>query len=72
MVVAQGEMVMGQELEAIEITVTTKDCHTMYTAICDAIQHWPGSPARPAQEQEDLLQLKTFWFSILCEIAFEK
>ena len=28
---------MGQELEAIEITVTTKDCHTMYTAICDAI-----------------------------------
>ena len=58
MVVAQGEMVMGQELEAIEITVTTKDCHTMYTAICDAIQHWPGSPARPAQEQEDLKQLK--------------
>ena len=39
--------------------------------ICDAIQHRPGSPARLAQEQVNLQQMKTFLFSILCEASLD-
>ena len=44
---------------------------TLYDGICDAIQMWPGAPARPAGQQEDYLQMKTFLFSLLCEASLE-
>ena len=56
----------------IEISMSIEDCRTMYTAVCDAIQYWPGSPARPAEEQEKLYQLKLFLFSIMCEDSLNK
>ena len=55
----------------VEIEISIEDCRTLYTAVCDAIQHWPGSPARPAQEQIKLQQMKTFLFSILCEASLD-
>ena len=55
----------------VEIEISIEDCRTLYTAVCDAIQHWPGPPARPAQEQIKLQQMKTFLFSILCEASLD-
>jgi hypothetical protein len=55
----------------VEMEMSVEDCRTLYTAVCDAIQYWPGSPARPAQEQVNLQQMKTFLFSILCEASLD-
>ena len=55
----------------VEISISVEDCRTLYTAVCDAIQYWPGSPARPAEEQEKLHHMKLFLFSIMCEAALD-
>ena len=52
--------------------MSVADCRTLYTAVCDAINAWPGSPARPAEEQEKMRQLKYFLFSILAEASLEE
>ena len=53
----------------VEIDMSIEDCRVLYQAVCDAIEKWPGSPARPADEQEKYRQLKFFLFSILCEAS---
>ena len=55
----------------VEINISIEDCRTLYTAVCDAIQYWPGSPARPAEEQEKLHHMKLFLFSIMCEASLD-
>jgi len=55
----------------VEMEMSVEDCRTLYTAVCDAIQYWPGSPARPPEEQVNLQQMKTFLFSILCEASLD-
>ena len=59
-------------MDAVVVEISVRDCRVMYQATCDAIQHWPGSPQRDAEEQQSLLQMKTFWFSILCEAMYNK
>lgn len=60
-----------REVVKVEIEISIEDCRVLYTAICDAIQYWPGSPARPAEEQERMQQMKLFLFSILCEASLD-
>lgn len=55
-----------------ELELSIEDCRTLYTAVCDAIQYWPGSPARPPEEQVKLQQMKLFLFSIMCEASLDK
>ena len=55
----------------VEMQMSIEDCRTLYTAVCDAIRYWPGAPARPAEEQEKLMQMKTFLFSIMCEASLD-
>jgi hypothetical protein len=55
----------------VEMEMSLEDCRLLYTAVCDAINAWPGSPARPAEEQVNLQQMKTFLFSILCEASLD-
>ncbi len=55
----------------IQAEFDTKSLRTLYDATCDAIEYWPGSPARPAQQQIDYYQMKTFLFSMLCESSLE-
>ena len=55
----------------VEIDMSLEDCRTLYTAVCDAIRWWPGSPARPPEEQEKLQQMKLFLFSIICEASLD-
>lgn len=53
------------------ITVNAEVCRTLYQAVCDALEVWPGSPARPAEQQEQYRQMKLFLFSIICEANYE-
>tara|TARA_B100000902_G_C26900212_1_gene711728 strand:- start:387 stop:587 length:201 start_codon:yes stop_codon:yes gene_type:complete len=39
----------------------------LYDHVCYAIQTWPGSPARPPEEQEYLMILKTRLFAMIME-----
>lgn len=56
----------------INATFDVKTIRTLYDAVCDAIQYWPGSPARPAEQQEDYQQLKVILFSMLCECSIHE
>ena len=56
----------------VELEMSVADCRTLYTAVCDAINAWPGSPARPAEEQVQMRQLKYFLFSILAEASLDE
>ena len=62
--VSQGEMVIECQLDLLTV-------RTLYDAVCDAIQMWPGAPARPAHQQEDYLRMKQFLFALLCEASLE-
>ena len=42
----------------------------LYDHVCYSIQMWPGSPARPAEEQEYLVQLKNRLFAMLADYNF--
>lgn len=51
--------------------MSIEDCRVLYQAVCDAINAWPGSPARPPEEQENYQQMKLFLFSIMCEASLD-
>ena len=51
--------------------MSIEDCRTLYQAVCDALEKWPGSPARPPEEQEKFKQMKYFLFSIMCEASID-
>jgi hypothetical protein len=59
----QGEWVMEMHMGHDEVRM-------LYNHVCYAIQTWPGSPARPAEEQEYLQILKTRLFAMLTEYTF--
>tara|TARA_B100002019_G_scaffold209999_1_gene182596 strand:- start:463 stop:711 length:249 start_codon:yes stop_codon:yes gene_type:complete len=42
----------------------------LYNHVCYAIETWPGSPARPAEEQEYLMHLKQKLFAMICDYQF--
>ena len=54
---------------SIEMEMSLEDCRALYQAVCDALENWPGSPARPAEQQEQFRNLKFFLFSIMCEAS---
>ena len=56
----------------INATFDTRTIRSLYDAVCDAIQYWPGSPARPAEQQEDYQQFKVILFSMLCECSIHE
>ena len=41
-------------------------------AVNEALRLWPGSPARPVEEQETLRQLKIGLFAMSMELVIEK
>jgi len=44
----------------------------LYEHICFSIETWPGSPRRPAEEQEYLKLLKNRLFAMLAEYSFSE
>lgn len=55
----------------VNFELSLEDCRDLYQAVSDALDNWPGSPARPAKQQENYRQLKLFLFSILCEASLD-
>lgn len=45
----------------VDIKVTVEGARTLYQAVSDALETWPGSPARPPEEQENYMQMKLFF-----------
>ena len=48
------------------------EVRALYSHICFAIETWPGSPRRPAEEQEYLKNLKTRLFAMIADHAFSQ
>lgn len=48
------------------------DVRALSYAINEAIRLWPGSPARPAEEQETLYRLKMAVFAMSMEMVVEE
>ena len=55
----------------VVIDMSIEDCRTLYQAVCDAYENWPGSPKRPPEEQEKFQRMKYFLFSIMCESSLD-
>ena len=55
-----------------DLRLTPEAVRTLYYAVNEAIRMWPGSPARPAEEQEMLYQLKMAIFAMMMELVVEK
>ena len=56
---------------SVEMEMSIEDCQVLYQAVCDALQYWPGSPARPKEQQEKFRHMKFFLFSIMCEASLD-
>jgi hypothetical protein len=48
------------------------DVRALLYAVNEAIRLWPGSPARPAEEQETLYRLKMGLFAMSMELVIEE
>ena len=57
-----------------EYTLTTdiNGIKNLKSSIEYLLQVWPGSPARPAEEQEELHSLKLMLFAMTMEMVIEK
>ena len=47
-----------------------EEIRMLYNHIDYSIRTWPGSPARPAEEQEYLIKFKTQLFAMLADYNF--
>lgn len=61
------EDVMGFMME-----LTDDEVRTLRYAVDEAIRVWPGSPARPAEEQQKLWDLRDSFFRMVLEMSFDQ
>lgn len=52
------------------VELSDDEVRTLLYAVQEAIRVWPGSPARPREEQEQLHALKTQLFTMTLEMQF--
>jgi len=53
-----------------DVTLGINDVRVLHYAISEAIKNWPGAPARPYEEQEFLMHLKSQLFAMLADHTF--
>tara|TARA_B100000900_G_C20531028_1_gene696336 strand:- start:593 stop:820 length:228 start_codon:yes stop_codon:yes gene_type:complete len=53
-----------------EFRMGIHDVKNLYSTVCFALETWPGSPRRPVEEQEYLIQMKQQLFAMLAEYTF--
>ena len=53
-----------------ELFLSVGDVRALYSLVCYSIETWPGSPRRPAEEQEYLRHLKNQLFAMLADYSF--
>ena len=59
---------MNEERYMVELT--HEDVHLLHHCIEETIKNWPGSPARPVEEQEHLWYLRDSMYRMLLEYRF--
>ena len=55
-----------------QLDVGIEDIYLLYHCVQETIKNWPGSPARPAHEQEHLWYLRDSFYRMVLEDRFEK
>ncbi len=63
---------MNDDIKGFEISMTDAEIKTLYYAVTEAIRLWPGSPARPAEEQEQLHYIKEQLFRMILHMSYEQ
>lgn len=53
------------------VELTDDEVRTLLYAVQEAIRVWPGSPARPREEQEQLQALRNSLFTMTLEMQFD-
>lgn len=61
-----------EEVMGFSVDISDDEVKTLFYAVEEAIKNWPGSPARPADEQEVLLSLKSTLFSMILDMQFDR
>ena len=63
---------MNEEFEEMGFMVelSDNDVRTLFYAVQEAIRVWPGYPARPREEQEQLQALRNSLFTMTLEMQF--
>ena len=56
------------DLMGFMVELTDEEVRTLLYAVQEAIRVWPGSPARPVEEQEQLQALKRDLFTMTLEM----
>jgi len=62
---------MNEEEMGFMVELTDQEVHTLLYAVQEAIRVWPGSPRRPAEEQERLQALRDALFRMTLEMAWD-
>ena len=60
-----------QDFMGFEIELTDDEVRTLYYAVSEALRMWPGYPARPREEQEQLQALRDQLFVMTLEMQFD-
>ena len=63
---------MNDEEMGFMVELTDEEVRTLLYAVQEAIRVWPGSPARPAEEQEQLQALRHSLFTMTLEAVWDK
>ena len=61
----------GDEL-GFMVELTDDEVRTLLYAVQEAIRVWPGHPARPREEQEQLQALRNSLFTMTLEMQFDQ
>lgn len=61
-----------EDLMGFMVEFTDDEIRTLSYAVNEAIRNWPGSPARPAEEQEMLESLRDSFFRMTLEMSFDQ
>jgi hypothetical protein len=52
--------------------IRIEEIRILYSHVCYAIETWPGSPRRPAEEQEYLKSFKNRLFAMIADYSFSE
>jgi hypothetical protein len=54
-----------------KVELTIDEVRVLYYSVSEALRLWPGSPQRPAEEQDLLARTKMLLFAMLMDVNFE-
>lgn len=62
---------MEEDQMGFMVELTDDEIRTLLYAVQEAIRVWPGYPARPSEEQEQLQALRNSLFTMTLEMQFD-